>query len=272
MNTATDVRRSQMVVELYERLVAGVAAVIVAVLPFSVLMRTRLSGVRFNPFATFYRLISFLVRGAGNTLFKRRELSPKVSVFVASATLLGMAAYLGVGSWSAVMKGPDKVAGTFQFDIEVQDFAGGREVGLWAKQNAPPDAKFMTIDPSMGNIIRFYGQKQTVALSISADPRKRNPAYLPIANPDILIRNLGVHYLVWDAYSANRSAFYNARLMRYVRKYDGVPVFAVYQKSDGTILHTMNPSEDDELRVIVFDVHGGGPLNTQLSYPLTNSN
>ncbi len=140
-----------------------------------------------------------------------RTLTPATSGMIALVPLLAFSVFLGNGSWSAIRNGPESVSGAFDLDVEVQDFAGGREVGLWAKQNAPAGARFMTIGPSMGNIIRFYGQRDSVALSVSADPRRRNPAYRPIPNPDLWIRQLGVQYIVWDAYSADRSAFYNAR-------------------------------------------------------------
>ncbi|MCH7786286.1 MAG: glycosyltransferase family 39 protein, partial [Chloroflexi bacterium] len=201
-----------------------------------------------------------------------RSLTPATSGMIALVPLLAFSVFLGNGSLSAIRNGPESLSGAFDLDVEVQDFAGGREVGLWAKENAPADARFMTIGPSMGNIIRFYGQRDSVALSISADPRRRNPAYRPIPNPDLWIRQLGVQYIVWDAYSADRSAFYNARLMRYVRKFGGDLVYGVYQDVDGALVSTLDPSQDADPRILVYSVHGGDPLRGNAQQVLTVPN
>ena len=111
-----------------------------------------------------------------------------------------------------------------------------------------------------------------MALSVSSDPLKRIPAYISVPNPDLWIRELGIHYIVWDAYSADRSAFYNARLMRYVRKFDGILVYGVYQSPDGRLSYTSDPQPEVEPRILVYSVHGGDPLRKGLSFPLANPN
>jgi hypothetical protein len=40
-------------------------------------------------------------------------------------------------------------------------------------------------------------------------------------NPDLLIRNNELQYVVWDSYSAARSTFFSGRLLEYVRRYHG---------------------------------------------------
>jgi 4-amino-4-deoxy-L-arabinose transferase-like glycosyltransferase len=100
-----------------------------------------------------------------------------------------------------------------------------RPAGEWVRGHTPEGAVFVTIGPSFGNVIQFYGQRKALALSVSPNPLRRNPTYEPIANPDASIRSLAVQYLVYDAYSAARSPFFAGKLLGYVRKFDGVPVY-----------------------------------------------
>jgi len=180
---------------------------------------------------------------------------------VAVATLV-LVVQMGSASVDAIRGGAGRVASPVEFDIEVQDFAGGREFGEWARDRTPPGARFLSIGPSIGNILRFYGDRDSVALSVSSDLRKRNPAYVPVPNPDLWLRQMGIHYIVWDFYSADRSAFYNARLMTYVRKYGVAAVFAVYQNADGSLFFGTDPPKGAEPRIIVYDTVGGDPLGT----------
>lgn len=101
-----------------------------------------------------------------------------------------------------------------------------RPAGEWVREHTPEGAVFVTIGPSFGNVIRFYGQRRAMALSVSPNPLRRNPTYVPIANPDASIRGLAVQYLVYDAYSAARSPFFAGKLLGYVRKFDGVAVYS----------------------------------------------
>jgi hypothetical protein len=98
---------------------------------------------------------------------------------------------------------------------------GGRETGTWIRDNTPTGAKLMTIGPSMANIVQFYGHRKAYGLSISPNPLKRNPSYDPIVNPDLQIRANELQYVVWDAYSASRSAYFEAKLLDYVDRYHG---------------------------------------------------
>jgi hypothetical protein len=166
-----------------------------------------------------------------------------------------LAAFLIPVSASAVRDGPDSTRfGTGDFDIEVQSFAGGRELGRWAA-TTPENARFLTIGPSIGNILRYYGARDSVALSVSPDPARRNPAYVPVPNPHAVIEGMAVHYLVWDSYSADRSAFYNGRLMRYVRRFDGVPVYSVSTR-DGELVESRVPPSGADVRIVVYEVYG----------------
>jgi 4-amino-4-deoxy-L-arabinose transferase-like glycosyltransferase len=98
---------------------------------------------------------------------------------------------------------------------------GGREAGNWIKENVPAGATFLTIGPSMANLIEFYGHRKAYGLSVSANPLHRNPSYQPIANPDLQIRNGDLQYIVWDSYSADRSDFFSSGLLRFTTRYHG---------------------------------------------------
>jgi hypothetical protein len=98
---------------------------------------------------------------------------------------------------------------------------GGREAGLWIREHVPAGATFMTIGPTMSNIVRFYGQRRSFGLSVSPNPLRRNPAYDPIRNPDRSIQLLRIQYIAFDIWSAERSPFFANRLRGYIEKYDG---------------------------------------------------
>lgn len=98
---------------------------------------------------------------------------------------------------------------------------GGREAGEWIRENTPEGARFMTVGPSMANIIQFYGHRQGKGLSVSPNPLHRNPSYEPILNPDLQLRSGEIQYIVWDSFSAGRSPFFSEKLLSYARRYHG---------------------------------------------------
>ena len=98
---------------------------------------------------------------------------------------------------------------------------GGREAGEWVDSNTPQGAHLMTLGPSMANILEFYGHRTASGLSVSSNPLHRNPAYTPITNPDLALRSVEIQYIVWDAYSAQRSPFFAEHELDLVRRYHG---------------------------------------------------
>ena len=108
----------------------------------------------------------------------------------------------------------------------------------------------MAIGPSMANIIEFYGARAAYGLSINPNPLHRNPAYDPILNPDLQLRDSDIQYIVWDLYSAGRSMFFANKLMNYVKKYNG------------RVVHTESISVKDSQGklvsqpvIIIYEVH-----------------
>jgi hypothetical protein len=100
----------------------------------------------------------------------------------------------------------------------------------------------MAIGPSMANVLEFYGYRKVWGLSISNNPHDRNPVYQPVTNPDLVIRQGSIQYLVWDVYSARRSAGSSDRLLRYARKYHG------------RIIHSETTGSHRRLAITIFEV------------------
>jgi hypothetical protein len=103
---------------------------------------------------------------------------------------------------------------------------GVRETGAWIDANLPENAVVVAVGPSMANLIQFYGHRRAYGLSVSTNPLNRNPSYLPLVNPDAQLRYGNVQYIVLDSFSANRSAFFTASLMKYVEKYNAREIFS----------------------------------------------
>jgi hypothetical protein len=142
---------------------------------------------------------------------------------------------LAVPAWKAVVG-----TGSAGFLAGAGGLPGGREAGRWIDENVPEGARFMTVGPSMANIVQFYGHRSALGLSVSPNPLHRNPSYTPIANPDLELRSGQIQYLVHDEFSAQRSPFFSRSLLRYMRRYDGrvvhVQSIPVTSPRGGTVL------------------------------------
>jgi hypothetical protein len=184
--------------------------------------------------------------------------SPVPSRLLGGLVVVSMLGFLTMVSWRAVTTTANKdIPGAADFDVEVQSFAGTREFAEWAR-STPANARFLTVGPSLGNILRFYGNRDSVAMSVSVDPTKRNPAYVPVPNPDLSLRQLQVQYVVWDAYSADRSSFYSERTLTYARKFNGVIVFSAYTDAGGHLRIAHGPApEGIRARLVVYSIDGG---------------
>ncbi|HUR13671.1 MAG TPA: glycosyltransferase family 39 protein [Mycobacteriales bacterium] len=135
---------------------------------------------------------------------------------VGAALVVLTLASLAVPTWSRIHPGRD---GTFLAGSG--GVPGGRETGQWVAKNVPRGSTLLALGPSMANIVKFYGHRQTFGLSVSSNPLHRNPAYTPVGNPDLQIRTNKLQYLVWDSFSAGRSPYFAGQLMRYVERYHG---------------------------------------------------
>src|SRR4051794_2648214 len=122
-----------------------------------------------------------------------------IRVGVVAATTLSLV----VPSWLAVNPVP-----TTTFLAGSGGLPAGREGGGWIDANLPQGARLMAIGPSTANIVRFYGHRPALGLSVSPTPLSRNPSYEPIDNPDRELRRGTIQYAVWDAFTASRSPFF----------------------------------------------------------------
>ncbi|HKT04198.1 MAG TPA: glycosyltransferase family 39 protein [Rugosimonospora sp.] len=153
------------------------------------------------------------------------RLRPKAVLAVGAALALGS---LAVPSWLAVNPAP---TGTFL--AGTGGLPGGREAGRWVAQRVPAGAELLAIGPSMANVLQFYGHRRVLALSVSPNPNDRNPAYLPVPNPDRALRDGQFQYLVWDSYTADRAVFFADEIRRLVDKYHGVAAYTGTQPVRG---------------------------------------
>ena len=145
------------------------------------------------------------------------RLGPRSTRLPATPVLVALVAVsLLVASWQQIQ--PSR-SGTFLAGSG--GLPGGREAGEWMEDHVPKGARVMTIGPSLANVIQYYAHRQANGLAVSPNPRSRNPAYDPVRNPDRLIRDNEIQYLVWDAFSSRRSEFFSERLLRYVDRYHG---------------------------------------------------
>jgi 4-amino-4-deoxy-L-arabinose transferase-like glycosyltransferase len=126
---------------------------------------------------------------------------------------------------------------------------GGREVGRWIRANVPEGAQFLAVGPSMANIIQYYGHRRAYGLSVGTNPLRRNPAYDPLPNPDLSIRTNDVQYVVWDAYSADRTEFFSNKLLRYARRYNGRAV-----RMESLLVETESGERVRKPLIVVYEV------------------
>ncbi len=129
---------------------------------------------------------------------------------------------------------------------------GGRETGEWIDAHVPEGATFMTIGPSMANLVQFYGHRKAYGLSVSPNPLNRNPSYEPLINPDralrdsdIAVRRLG-HLLGRRALRE----LLGAACCGYADRYDGRAVHAeVLPGQDGAGRHA-----PEKPAIVVYEV------------------
>ncbi len=116
---------------------------------------------------------------------------------------------------------------------------GGRETGRWIDANTPEGSTFLTLGPSMANIVQYYGHRKAYGISVSPNPLRRNPSYEPIPNPDLALREGDMQYVIWDIFSARRSSHFSEVTLALARRYngriihseyvDGEPVIVIYE-------------------------------------------
>ncbi len=167
-------------------------------------------------------------RGLLGLPLPRRLSAPRVAARSRLVAVAIVVLSLVAPSWSAVTS-----HNTTTFLAGSGGVPGGREAGRWLAANTPPGSVVLTLGPSMANIIQYYGHRRSYGLSVSPNPLHRNPTYVPLANPDWVLRHNELQYVVWDAFSAARSSFFAERLMTLVRRYHGRVVHTEYVDGAG---------------------------------------
>jgi 4-amino-4-deoxy-L-arabinose transferase-like glycosyltransferase len=124
---------------------------------------------------------------------------------------------------------PGKAAPAYAFVAGTGGLEASRPVGAWVRDHTLPSSNFLTVGASFANVIQFYGGRRARALSVSPNPLHRNPTYEPVLNADLMIRTNAIQYLVYDSYSAARTPFFTQRLLHYMKKYNGILIYADYQ-------------------------------------------
>jgi 4-amino-4-deoxy-L-arabinose transferase-like glycosyltransferase len=157
---------------------------------------------------------------------------------------LGAMASLAVPTWQRISP-----SGSTAFLAGTGGLPGGRATGQWIAANAPGGARLLAAGPSIANVLEFYGHHQVSALSVSTDPRNRNPVYQPVANPDRAVRSGDYQYLVWDSFTAGRSPYYSAEIRKLIDKYHGVAVYTATVPVGGKSGTSAVPV------IIVYEVH-----------------
>ena len=153
----------------------------------------------------------------------RPWISAQRAAVAKTALSVGIAASLAFGVMAVIFPSPADagLAGT-------GGLPGGRTAGKWVASHLVAGTELMTLGPTMANVIEFYSHYPAQGLSVSTDPLHRNPAYVPIPNPDLAIRDGQFSYLVWDAYSASRSPTTSARMSKLLGRYHAHVVYTGY--------------------------------------------
>jgi hypothetical protein len=136
--------------------------------------------------------------------------------WVMPAAIAAVAISLAIPSWTRIQPSSSST-----FLAGSGGVPGGREAGRWIDAHVPVGAQMMSVGPSMANILQYYGHRKIYGLSVSPNPLHRNPVYEAMPNPDRLVRDNELQYVVWDAFSADRSPFFSQKLLRYVGRYNG---------------------------------------------------
>ena len=89
----------------------------------------------------------------------------------------------------------------------------------------PTHAQLLALGPSMATVPEFYGQRRVFALSASPDPADRNPAYAPVPNPDLAVRQGRFLHVVWAPTPPHPSPVFGAEITGLVNKCHAVAMF-----------------------------------------------
>jgi 4-amino-4-deoxy-L-arabinose transferase-like glycosyltransferase len=181
-------------------------------------------------------------RALSRPLPLRRAMAGKVAM---GAVAMAVAASLAVPAWAR-----SQPSFSTSFLAGSGGMIGGREAGTWILRHVPAGSRLLAIGPSTANVLEYYGHRPVSALSVSTNPRDRNPSYAPVVNPDLDLRDGVFQYVVWDAYTAAHSDFFATETLRLTAKYHGRVVYTSASR-------VRNPARRDapEPAVVIYEVY-----------------
>ncbi|MCC6237406.1 MAG: glycosyltransferase family 39 protein [Dehalococcoidia bacterium] len=143
-----------------------------------------------------------------------RELAPTTEMAV-SAVGLGVLAI----STAILLGMAPNIAGS----AHVPGIIGGRDTARWIGEHVPPGAALLTTDRAFAGVLEFYAQRETLGLTSSAPLATSDDR--PNENPDLLIRQSALQYIVWDTYSAEAFPGEADRLLAYAERYNAREIY-----------------------------------------------
>jgi 4-amino-4-deoxy-L-arabinose transferase-like glycosyltransferase len=170
---------------------------------------------------------------------------PQLGRLAMGVLVAGTALSLAIPAWSRI---EPSVNGNFL--AGTGGMVGGRQAGQWILRNVPQGSRLLAVGPSVANVLEYYGHREVSALSVSTNPRDRNPSYTPVTNPDLALRDGDFQYIVWDAYTAGHSSFFSAEVLHLMKRFHGVVVYR-------TASTVQNPSRPGGrvAAVTIYQVH-----------------
>jgi 4-amino-4-deoxy-L-arabinose transferase-like glycosyltransferase len=183
---------------------------------------------------------------AGRALGRPLPLHPRMAGKLAMGALaMATAASAAIPAWAA-----SQPSFSTNFLAGSGGMIGGREAGKWVLGHVPAGSRLLAIGPSTANVLEYYGHRPVSALSVSTNPRDRNPSYAPVVNPSLALGDGVFQYVVWDAYTAAHSQFFAAEALRLTAKYHGRVVYTSASR-------VRNPARQDapEPAVVIYEVY-----------------
>lgn len=122
-----------------------------------------------------------------------------------------------------------------------------KDVAIWIKEHTSKDSTFLTLYTHMSNIIKFYAQRDSIAIQAN-----NNPSYQKIENIDMLILAEKINYIVYEKIQISNGKFLENKALKledYVQKYNGIPVFIKYQNNS----NLENTKTLSEPAIIVYE-------------------
>ncbi|MFN8639717.1 MAG: glycosyltransferase family 39 protein [Dehalococcoidia bacterium] len=147
-----------------------------------------------------------------------RQAPVRVAVALVAALCLVFA-----GSSAAALSG--RVLDAAQAGVE--GVVGGRNAGAWVRANVPAGGTILATNDAFGDVLQFYGERRVLVLAADPAPGSLDPQRAPTDEGavDLLIRESGIQYLVWDVQADERDHDAAEQILALARRYHGHEVY-----------------------------------------------